>query len=929
MIPLGGLLFRGATLTERDDLAPGTGRLGRPVWNRPALLADLELRLGIPSAPVEHGVRLQRWSQRLAALSRGRERFYSRSYAIDPIGTATTLLGWRDQLVDAGWNGEPIPGGGERLETFCELERDLDLPPGLADRLRRVETALATSTITPWSGLELAESTAAWPERWRRVFALLEARGVPVRTIEAPLSGNAESGSDLGRLQASIRGEAIEPGFRGDGSLVLLTGETSWELAHAVAALLARLKEPSTRASSSVVVRGGDVSALDTAFAEQGLAGQGLDSESRWRPPLQLLPLALELVYLPRDPYRVLELVTLPLGPFEGWVGLQLARAISSSPGIGGRDWNEAKRRIAEVTKKPEEDEIPGPTEGRRDRLAEIAEWLEGPGFEEPGAPRAHLLEVVSRVQRHLHSRFVRARLAAQEEGERSKGTTPHDELMLGAAYSQAQAFHTALSHDGREHLDLVAVRQLLEEVSLGAVSLPLGEEEAGRIDFVDSPAGLRARRDTVVWWHCVDGTQETSSLDPWRIAERAALEAAGMRLPDRGALLAAEVESWRRVVLSADRRLILVVPAAAHGSRLDPHPIWDELVSRARASSADVARVALSSDELLTREPSVAKELDVRVRTLEPLALPPPRVSWRVTTPLFRDGASYSATSLERIVSCPLSWVFAHRAGLRASWALEIASGPLLNGRLGHRLIEELHTAGSFRDGATDEVARVLERLIDEEGAVLRRPGMTFELAQLRQQLVDAVQRLARLLDESGLSIAEVESSTSVDWGGRRLEGRLDLLLHDAEGNEVVLDLKWGRKTYVDKLKAGLALQLAAYSAARKIQGGKATLPHAAYFSLSGGSLLTTEKGHFQGTRPIEGPTLAETWKKVERTVVAVERLLQKGTVAATGLSSSPSLLESAEIPETCHGEHVMDPTPCKYCRHGTLCGKAWEGFS
>ena len=143
MRPLGGLLFRGATLTEHDDLAVGTGALGRPVWNRTALLGDLEMRLGISTVPADHGVRLQQWSRRLADVAQDVPRFYSKSYVVDPIGTATTLLTWRDLLVDAGWNGEAIANGGERLETFVELERGLQQPSGVADRLRRQSCEIA------------------------------------------------------------------------------------------------------------------------------------------------------------------------------------------------------------------------------------------------------------------------------------------------------------------------------------------------------------------------------------------------------------------------------------------------------------------------------------------------------------------------------------------------------------------------------------------------------------------------------------------------------------------------------------------------------------------------------------------------------------------------------------------------------------------
>lgn len=47
MHPLVGLEFSGATLTPFDDLAPGQGVLGKPVWGPLEFLRDLELRLGL------------------------------------------------------------------------------------------------------------------------------------------------------------------------------------------------------------------------------------------------------------------------------------------------------------------------------------------------------------------------------------------------------------------------------------------------------------------------------------------------------------------------------------------------------------------------------------------------------------------------------------------------------------------------------------------------------------------------------------------------------------------------------------------------------------------------------------------------------------------------------------------------------------------
>jgi hypothetical protein len=52
-----------------------------------------------------------------------------------------------DELVAAGWNGASVPGGGERLDTFVELEPDAVVPPGTADQLRRVEGELAPARV--------------------------------------------------------------------------------------------------------------------------------------------------------------------------------------------------------------------------------------------------------------------------------------------------------------------------------------------------------------------------------------------------------------------------------------------------------------------------------------------------------------------------------------------------------------------------------------------------------------------------------------------------------------------------------------------------------------------------------------------------------------------------------------------------------------
>jgi hypothetical protein len=802
MTPLVGLFFGRSTLAEVGDLSVGSGLVGRPVWGQSALLANLELRLGLAGIEGTEEVRLQRWSRRLRDIGANSERFYSRSYEADPVGTSRALLTWRDTLVDAGWNGEQIPDGGERLDTLYQLELGAEVPPGRPDRLRTLELAVRAKRIRPLDGIDLADPVDVWPGRWRRLFGTLEELGVRVRTV-APTFAPCGTDTDLGRLQSLLRSNCAGTAeqLTGDGSVILLRAETSWELAHGLAALLRTWDEPSTS-----IIRGGDIRPLDFALTAHGFSSQGIASVSPWRPVLQVLPLAVELVFEPRDPYRVLELLTLPVGPFSGLVGNRLATALAESPGIGGRAWRFAKesiekqlveraRRVAVHAGTDEGAAVERASADAKERLARVTEWLEGKGHDPvQGAPRAVLLAVADRVRNWLRNHLVAMRSSVGNEAP-----DPAFERKLGviaAALSQAQAFHGALSHEPREVLDSVAARQLVENVSSTGEEIILEVQRVGRIDPVDNPAGLRCSRNTVVWWHCVGGSEWRPSTQPWRRGEMDALRRAGIAVVDPARRLAVEADGWRRAILAARGRLVLAVPRWSEGQQLEPHPVWDEIVARFNAQSVDVARLTLDVQLALEgRAPGpLGTLLNSTIQRVAPLPLPEARTGWRLDASLTQAASEHSASSIEALIGCPLKWVLGYRAGLRSESIVSIPADPVLNGKLGHRLVEELHVAGVFAEPerASRAIAEILDRLILEEAAVLLRPGKAFERAQLRKQLIRSVVTLSELLASSGFVVDAVEATSTVQWGSRSLEGRLDLLLRDKDNRDFVLDLKW-----------------------------------------------------------------------------------------------------------------------------------------
>jgi hypothetical protein len=744
-----------------------------------------------------------------------------------------------------------------------------------AERLAHVERELG---VSPYAGLELLDDVALWPARWRMLLARLAA--VPVApTVRAA----ARPDSDLGRLQ---RGRQ-EP-VTGDGTLVLFRAETAHEACEATAALAAAV-----RPEDLAIIRGGEAALLDAALVRHGVAALGATGSSAWRPALQVLPLTLELLLAPRDPYRALELLSLPLSPFAAVTRQELSRALAEAPGIGGRPWLAAKERIRARLASYAAADADGDADADADadgatriarQLDRIHDWFEAPAGATVG--KASALEAIARVASWLHAR---------------RAFAPADPT-LGPALEQAGALAATLEADHRAELDAVDLRLLLDGVARRA-TVPLSVAQAGRPAVVDGPAGLRRPRGTVLWSHFVAGAERSFGRPPWRAAELAALARRGITFPGPVGVLAAQAQAWRQVIHAAADRLILVAPVCAAGAALHLHPLWAEIAARLGLDEHAQARLTRTAHSL----PHEA---------LPPLPLPEARAVW-TTPPITVD--RLSASSLDTLTACPLRYVLEKQAKLHRGALASVPSGPRLHGSLGHRLVEQMHRELPG-DPATlrQRAASALDALIATEAATLGLPGASFESRQVREQLIDAVVNLVGHLEQGGFAIAGVEETFERSWAGITLHGRLDLRLTDRRGGNVILDLKWRTGAYFQALiTKGIAIQLAVYAALLAAEASGPLAP-GGYFSLLRGT-ITSADPVFGNRTVAHGPSLEETLTRVEHAMRAVSAVLARGEVHATGLSRSLPLADPLGAPDRA----------CGYCQYDALCGRRWEARS
>jgi len=216
-------------------------------------------------------------------------RFYHASFVVDELGTAATLLGWRDQWHLHGWSVERVGylqgSASIRLRDMGDIESALagSLAPCMGERLRSVAKTMA-DTSPRIQLVTLSEPIRAWPKAWQEVLVRL-----PVAMDE--LGSAASSASLLGEIQSAMQEmqRSAKPQllrWRDDSSVQVVQAETQLLAGR----WLGEVLEASGNSCLLVAPRPG---LLDDILSASHLPRQGFRELSAFRPALQVVPLAL------------------------------------------------------------------------------------------------------------------------------------------------------------------------------------------------------------------------------------------------------------------------------------------------------------------------------------------------------------------------------------------------------------------------------------------------------------------------------------------------------------------------------------------------------------------------------------------------------------------------------------------------------------
>ena len=915
---VGGLKITfGLDLDGYQDLQP-RDRFNESICGPQGFLRLLELRLGLASKPASAAGRIVQYREFLQNAASIKERFYTASFAKDPLAVAETLLRWRDELVLAGWDGSPDPGSSQRIRDLAEVEglAGPDLLPGFGDRVRKALAELDRRD-PKFATIEVLENRDSLPLLLRRVFAKL---GASFRSVGAEtLRPAAIPGTDLRKIQEALAnpGENRPIKLDYDGSITFVSAYSEITLAHLAAQLFQRSRAQN---QSATLIAQSACSHLDTALRSLDEPVLGLSVRSAQRPVLQTLALALALRWEPLDPRDLLAFLIHPVSPMNKGLRDKLACAVAERPGIGGIEWNGALAENEAFLVNKFSADASGLKKALKKVEESLSRWVVVPRFDpQAGAPGSELAETCAAMAPWAMTQAGDSHLA---------GAMAEQFAQLASGARELAAILRTVSIVSRAQLD-----RLVDQVVGSGVSGSHTVAESGHIHSLTAPGAFLEPAETVLWWDFRGSISSPGT--PWTKAEIEQLQRSGVELLLPITRRERENGATLRPVLGARKQLVFMSPRMVGNEPALYHPFRDRI-----QSLIDGVLPIFDLDRHLT-DPNAAPPLPLvapKLYAFPRLRLAGIRRWWKLSGGQYldpRDRESFSSS--EKFIFNPTAWVLRYKAKLWNGRLLgtDLVCGGRQRGNLLHRLFELVFASDppiDWWNASRLQMDLWLEKewqnLLPMEGANLRLPGYKVIAEGLLDEGKRAIWVLIEHLRVAGVTKTSANVQTlEIPFVGGNIFGFLDLLVENASGQKAVIDLKYGGfKQKSQELSDNLHLQLAVY--ARLVDQGS-PWPEAAFLILGKRALLAQQRNFFPDADIVSSKLspsgLQACWNEFEELWKWRRDLLDQGWIecavsGSDGATGSDLLPNSTSPIQRWQLENYADP----YDDLGVLTG--WE---
>jgi len=831
---------------DGSEWSSAPASLGEISLGPAGMLQLLEGRLGLAGIEISQPERINQYMQKLIMAN---HPWYAASYQLDPWSTAKQLLAWRDELIMAGWT--PAVTGSPRLEALSAVEQvSPDLAPGHADRLIKVCQEISKLNLN--ATLTLNEPRTLLPSIWQLVMDKLETLGIEISEVTLP--------------PLDLTGKDIQ----------VITGNDELTLAREVARYLAAA--PAQNREVALICEN-DTTILDGMLHRYGLGAVGVNSTSRWRPSLQILPLFLEILWEPFNPQRFLELLLLPNSPIPSVIASTLIGSLQEEPGLGGPHWQKAWQQADEDVQQNKRGYYHD-IDGKLDELRQLRVWLENEKFTvSDGVPEAVLLARCDWLTKRLSPKLAK-----------------NDALKI--VLFHIQALKSIVKGKGR--LARVVLSRILDSIiSVGTID---DSSNAEVTDFAKlrHPGQLRKSYDTIIWWNFVDRGVRKNTY--WSAEELAVFNKNGIA-PDIQSQRYRETLAWQNAARYAGQRLLVFIPKTIAGEEVFYHPFLDELAWRLNLKPDKLVKTC---EQLRCNG---AWRLADRNLHLTSASAQKPETAFpglAIGTNLIKPLRQLSYTQMASLLSCPLRWVLQYYDELKLPPTMNVSTGPLMYGKLAHKVIELLFAEQKQWQptDASTHAEQLFSRLLPQMAGELLLDERSIDRIRFKETLMRSVKTLVAEINERELEVIATEKEFTAKFATLEFHGFTDLLLKDNKGKYFIIDMKWSSGThYADDLKNGKALQLASYAWLVKSDNDDV---QCAYYLFPKHKLLYDSTQDWQ-----------HLWNRATACYAVRMAEIQAGTILC-GNNSDKELSESL-LPLSLRSD-------CGFCNFAALCGKHEE---
>lgn len=746
-------------------LSPADCGLGKAFQGQEALLSELELRAGLTCADNEHADRVIAYMEAMQAtlnVEPAGTLFYAESFGRDDFGTAELMLGWRDALVKAGWDGQPS-GSSEKIRVLSLIEPHFNCP-GSADRWRALlKEASKRPFLNPADRILVQCRKDELDPVLQTLFDFINAQyTTPV--VEYLSTEHSFTQEDAARCR-------------------ILEFDNEYTAHEWIA---------SQELCGDDVVAESDEALLGDLLHMLGKPGIGAADEGIGA-VMRLLPLGLSLFKFPADIsclQSYLQSPRTPLGKLytqehrkdgsEYYVSVvrRLFDHICSGGGFGP-EWQE----ILDGAKYSFDGDLI-PEEERNTALEFIGMWEQSMDLPAGEAPVAGVTAFIMGLDKWA-------------------GKSINPDNPLNAQFQALQRHCSAmlrLLNDWKG--DTIPVSRLARWAGHICTPINISSDYArlGSMNVVGNVADIYSPAKRLIWFAATTENVVPFEYDFLSPSEAAALSGAGVLIPGKEQA-ARNDKACKMEGLSRCKNVTIVTCRRISGVETVPCALLAEIQEYVKPQEG----TPVKKTETAPIETDLGK---AAVHHFDP----------KILNGFSRDAESYS--SIEALLMRPVDYLLDYVKGYRQYGIDEVADIATTEGTVAHAYIETLGAKCALDPKAMQQMHRdhyetLLDEVISEKGLVLCLEGNLLEEKSFRVGLKESVEILLGIILENGLVIEGFEFERTAETANiGPVFAKIDCLLKDpADGKYVIIDFKYsGSKTYEHKIEENRELQLAVY---------------------------------------------------------------------------------------------------------------------